>query len=144
MRLLKRILVRIRFRPEWMVIAYCYLIIFHLLPSVVILPTVTVDPSIFTNAILWFLCGVIGVSVVVGYQSRKPAGTEAGLATLLYAGTMTIVLRWDFSMGWTSSGLTEEHHKMLVYVVGIAVVLAMLGAWGGWAVRRTRERARDK
>jgi len=127
-----------------MVIAYCYFIIFHLLPSVVILPTVTVDPSIFTNAILWFLGGIVGVSVVVGYQSRKPAGTEAGLASLLYAGTMTIVLRWDFSMGWTSSGLTEEHHKTLVYVIGIAVVLAILGAWGGWAIRRVRQRLQGK
>jgi hypothetical protein len=123
---------------RWLVVTYCFLVLFHLLPSLLEL---TLWQLLLASAIwkfaVWTAGGVALVSAYVGYRSRSAIILESGIAAMLYTATLIATLsklRNIYAEGYRLIGLLVALH-LIVFLVGCFGAAA-----GGWLQSR-KERA---
>lgn len=79
---------------KWILVSYCFLILYHLVPTYVILSPLLLSANRdFFELVVWVGIGVAGVSAFVGFRSQRPRILEPALAAALYCLTITVFLR---------------------------------------------------
>ena len=85
------------FNWQWLVVTYCFLVIFHLLPSFIVTgKSLLRYQELFIPLYLWSSVGIIAVCAYVGYRAKGIVLGEAGIAGMLYATTLYAVLPYDW------------------------------------------------
>ena len=128
---------------RWIVAAYCYLVLFHLLPTslmggLMIFPRFPgggggsgLNPS--DLATIWLLGGIAVVSFIVGWRSKGFTIVEPVVAGMLYAITTTLGFH----------ELVRVHVRdrvalAAVFWLLIVMILSAVSAWMGEAVQQKR------
>lgn len=124
---------------RWLVITYCFLVLFHLLPSLFI-----ADDQFFISRgiwrfTLWAAGGMALVSAYVGRRSRGITILEPGIASMLYMGTLIFTvsdIRYISASGYRLVGLLVAFHL-------IAFLVGCFGAAAGEWLQARRERRQE-
>jgi hypothetical protein len=132
---------------RWVVAGYCYLVLFHMLPtylmgSSLVLPRFPGEEGAGFRSVdfgtLWLMAGVVVVAFVVGWKSKGQTLLEPMLSGALYALTSSIAFRHMAS--------TRVHGKetlAFVFWLLTAVILSAVGAWLGEALQRRKARVKE-
>ena len=128
-----------KFDWRWLVVTYCFLILFHLLPSLLdmYLWQLLLAREIWRFA-LWTGGGIVLVSAYVGYRSDNITILEPAIASLLYMTTLIVTMskiRDIHASGYRLIGLLVALHLIALLVGGVG------SAVGEWLQLR-KERAR--
>ncbi len=112
---------------QWFIVSYCFLVLFHLLPSFLI----TGSKNSFVAPIgflVWLAVGTAAVCAVIAYWSKGITILEPGLASILYAFTVLGISKtqWLFGRGFRS---VAEQALLLLSVFVIACCGAVFGEW---------------
>ena len=129
---------------RWMIVTYCFLVLFHLTPSSLILGTELGAWNVFLRAsehvltmATWLVLGIFIVNAYIGYRSRGVTIFGSGVASSLYL--LTVVLATSIPGAYPST----THRIIIVTLWLMLVVLGtfLLGcagtAFGRWL--RTRK-----
>jgi len=124
---------------RWLVVTYCFLVLFHLLPSLLELTLwqLLLSPGIWRFA-LWTGGGIALVSAYVGYRSIGVTILEPGIASMLYMATLIPTvshIRYISASGYRLVGL-------LVALLLIAFLVGCFGAAAGEWLQARREKER--
>jgi hypothetical protein len=128
---------------RWIVAAYCYLVLFHLLPTS-LLGGLTIFPRFPGGggglglqpsdlASVWLLGGIAVVSFIVGLRSKGFTIVEPAVAGMLYAITTTL--------GFHEIASTHVRYRPVlaaVFWLLIVVILSVASAWMGEVVQQRR------
>jgi hypothetical protein len=130
---------------RWIVAGYCYLILFHLLPTYLIggssgfflvlhLPGEggigsSLEP--LDVGMIWLLAGIAIVAFVVGWKSRGFTILEPALSGALYALTTALAFH-----ELASARVRDRAVLAIVFWVLIVVILSAASAWMGEAVQQ--------
>ena len=124
---------------RWLVVTYCFLVLFHLLPSLLEL---TLWQFLLSQVIwqfaLWTGGGIALVSVYVGYRSNGITILEPGIAAMFYMATLIAIMskiRYIHATGYRLVGLLVALH-LIAFLVGCFG--AAVGEW--LQARREEER----
>jgi hypothetical protein len=87
---------------QWLVLSYCFLILFHLFPSFVVAEGASTKTLIFLRTfhtpsdlwpmVVWMVTGIFAVACYVGYRSQPITILEPGLASVFYLGTLLLTM----------------------------------------------------
>ena len=127
---------------RWVVAAYAYLVLFHMLPTYLLsgLATITFFNSPASSgwgfkeadvATLWLLAGIAVVAFVVGLRSKGFTILEPAVAGVLYAITTTLGFRT-----FATANVRGRVVLVAVFWLLIVVILSVASAWIGEAVQR--------
>ena len=112
---------------QWLVVTYCFLVLFHLLPSFIVSgPELLHVQHLYLPLYLWTGIGIVVVSAYVGYRSRGFALGEAGIAAMLYAATLYAILPHD----WPPS---LYYRVLITFWLAPLLLLIFLFGFGGAA-----------
>jgi hypothetical protein len=117
----------------WVGVGYCFLVVFHLLPSYLLLGMGTFGEHAELFKGIWLFLGLAIVSFYIGYRSWGVTIIEPAISALLYTITLALLLG-NFSgrsFSLRSAGF------LYVWLVAILVV-ATLSAWIGERVQSRR------
>ncbi|MCX6143373.1 MAG: hypothetical protein NTZ35_09145 [Ignavibacteriales bacterium] len=124
---------------RWLVVTYCFLVLFHLLPTLLELSLwqLFLSHGIW-QFVAWTAFGVAVVGGYVGYRSHGTNILEPGIASMLYVATLIVLLskvRDVQASGYRLIGLLVALH-LIVFLVG-----CFGAAVGNWLkTRREREK----
>jgi len=122
---------------RWFIASYCFLILFHLLPSFLI----TGSKNSFTDPLgflLWLAGGAAIFCAVIGVWSRELTILEPGLASSLYAFTLLggLKVQWMFGRDFRST------LWQVVFLLSMFVTGCLGAAFGEWLqLRKSRNQA---
>jgi hypothetical protein len=123
---------------RWLVVTYCFLVLFHLLPSLLEL---TLWQLLLSRVIwrfaLWTGVGIGLVSAYVGYRSIGITILEPGIASMIYMATLILTMSKISDIhatGYRLAGLLVALH-LIAFLVGCFG--AAIGEW----LQARRERA---
>ena len=131
---------------RWIVAGYCYLILFHLLPTYLMAGTsvFVVRPVIgeggtglhaeaFAVQMVWLLGGVAAVAFVVGWKSKGFTILEPALSGALYA------LTTGFAFHRLASVRVHDREALAVVLwILIVIILSSTSAWLGEMVQQRK------
>jgi len=124
---------------RWLVVTYCFLVLFHLLPSLLELSLWQFLLSqVMWQFALWIGGGIALVTAYVGYRSTGITILEPGIASMLYMATVILTMskiRDIHATGYRLIGLLVALHL-------IAFLIGCLGAAVGKWIQTRRERVR--
>lgn len=125
---------------RWLVVTYCFLILFHLLPSLLELSVLRglLDRGIW-QFVAWTAFGATAIGGFVGYRSQHTIVLESGIASMLYMATLILILskvRHVNASGYRLIGLLVALH-LIIFLVGCSG--AAVGKW----VQARRERKEE-
>jgi len=129
---------------RWILVAYCFLVIFVLLPTFLVAPlVVTVTEGNYGKIVVWLLTGVGCISFLVGALSRRLTVAEPAIATFLFLVTLIFELDWGRTSIWGSHlplsvRPLAELIMWAMWSMFLALMSAMLGRWVRLKLRRTR------
>jgi len=127
---------------RWLVVTYCFLVLFHLLPSLLELTLWQFMSSLgIWRFAVWTGCGIALVSGYVGYRSTGITILEPGIAAMLYMATVIPTMskiRDIPATGYRLIGLLVALHLIAFLVGGFG---AAVGNW--LKTRREREKEVD-
>jgi hypothetical protein len=121
---------------RWLVVAYCFLVLFHLFPSILVSGMILFEQRSLLPILAWLGVGIIAVCTYVAYRSVGITLGEAGIAPMLYFVTLLFVL----PQAWPPS----FHYRILAtpWIVPFLLVIALAGlggaAFGKWLQLRKR------
>ena len=126
---------------RWLVVTYCFLVLFHLLPSLL---TSSLWQFFFGRGIwrfsFWAWGGMLLVGAYVAYRSTSMTIISSGIASMLYMATVIL----------TMSDIRDAHASGARYaglLVALHLIAFLFGCFGGavgeWLKSR-RERAVDQ
>jgi hypothetical protein len=122
---------------RWLVVTYCFLVLFHLLPSLLEL---SVWQGLLAHGIwqfmAWTAFGVAVVGGYVGYRSHRTIVLESGFASMLYVATLILILSKVRDMQAGSYRLVG----LLVALHLIAFLIGLFGAAVGKWMQSRKER----
>jgi hypothetical protein len=130
---------------RWIVAAYCYLVLFHLLPTylmggLMIFPRFPgggggsgLKPS--DLATIWLLGGIAVVSFIVGWRSKGFTILEPAVAGMLYAITTTLGFH-----ELVTAHVRDRVALAAVFWLLIVMILSVASAWMGEAVQQRKLR----
>jgi hypothetical protein len=138
---------------RWIVAGYCYLILFHLLPTYLMggFSTFFVSPLFPSGGgigsgwepsdvvAIWLLGGVAIVAFVVGWKSRGFTILEPALSGALYALTTALAFH-----ELASARVRDRAVLAIVFWVLIVGILSAASAWMGEAVQQRTLRNKQK
>lgn len=138
---------------RWIVAGYCYLILFHLLPTYLmggfsgffLRPHLPGDGGIGTGlqlldfGTIWLLGGVAIVAFVVGLKSRGFTVLEPALSGALYALTTALAFH-----ELASPRVRDRAVLAVAFWLLIIIILSAASAWMGEAVQQMRMRKNEK
>lgn len=123
---------------RWLVVTYCFLVLFHLLPSLLMS---SLWQFFFGKGIwrfsIWAWSGMVIVAAYIGYRSTTIAVLASGVASMLYMATLIPTMsdiRGVHASGARIIGLLVALHL-------ISFLFGCLGAVIGLLIRRKTERA---
>ncbi len=130
---------------RWIVAGYCYLVLFHLLPtyllgglSVLMIflgpfsPThAGLDPSVVL--MVWMLTGIAIVSFIVAFRSKGVTILEPAYAGVLYAVTLAFAFH-----ELLSPSVRSRYTLSVIFWLLIVVILSVTSAWIGEVVQQWR------
>jgi hypothetical protein len=126
---------------RWLVVTYCFLVLFHLLPSLL---EATLWQFIGSFGIwrfaVWAGCGIALISAYVGYRSTGITILEPGIAAMLYMATVIPTMskiRYIPATGYRLIGLLVALHL-------IAFLVGCFGAAAGNWLKTRRERKEER
>jgi hypothetical protein len=138
--------IRWEFDWRWIVAGYCYLVLFHLLPTYLLggyIHPISPGPESLSNyyrgtdpATFWMLFGVVVVSFVVAYRSRGFTVFEPAVAGVLYAFTTAAGFREIFS-----SNVHGREALVALFWLLIVVILTTTSAWMGEIFQARKEKS---
>jgi hypothetical protein len=123
---------------RWLVVTYCFLVLFHLLPSLLELSLW----QLFLGQGIWQFISwtAFGVAVVGGYTGYRSRGTNilgSGIASMLYVATLIVL--WSKVRDVQASG-----YRLVGLLVALHLIIFLVGCFGaaagGWLKLR-RERS---
>jgi hypothetical protein len=131
---------------RWMIVTYCFLILFHLFPSFLISSGYVMSEDLYFHGyssmwpiFLWLGIGVLIITAYVGYHSRGVTMMEPGVASSLYVFTMLVTTS-------TLGVLPVKLRFILIVTLWLVLVLLMafvLGfggaAFGKWLNTRKQK-----
>jgi hypothetical protein len=128
---------------RWIVATYCYLVLFHLLPTFLmgglILPHLSTPGGSRVHAIdpasVWLILGVAVVAFVVGYRSKGFTIIEPAIAGVLYAFTTAAGFRHVFTVN-----VHDRAALAALFWLLIVVILTVASAWVGEVVQQRRSK----
>jgi len=125
---------------RWQVVTYCFLVLFHLLPSLL---ASGLEQFFLLNGawrfILWAGGGIVLVSAYVGRRSTGITILEPGIASMLYMATLIPAvsnIRYINASGYRIVGL-------LVALLLIAFLVGCFGAAAGEWLQARKERRQE-
>lgn len=120
---------------KWVGIGYCFFVVFHLLPSYLIMGF-PFDRD-FAGFGIWLFVGLAIIAFYIGYRSRGITILEPTISAILY----DITLLLEFNKFW---GRSVSHSWGTIYVWGIlTLTLGISCAWLGEIVQ-SRKQAKAK
>lgn len=127
------------FRPidwKWVGMAYCFFVVFHMLPSYFIVGGASISlRGVDVMPAAWMFLGLAYVGFLVGYRSHGVTITEPGISSLLYA--LTLLAYMGEFTGQDLSARTVGY----VYVTVVTIfVTAVVSAWLGEKAQERMER----
>jgi hypothetical protein len=117
----------------WILVGFCFYIVFHLFPTYTILSFPTIKP----NGILTILfIGVSAIGVISGYLSEKKIYIESGIAALLYTLLIVILLNTLFNEkssypNYELFHLVNQSISFYIFIMLGSFALAGIGSWIG-------------
>lgn len=125
---------------RWLIVTYCFLVLFHLLPSLLASDfwQFFILKGIW-RFVLWAGCGILIVSVYVARRSAGITILEPGIASMLYMATLIPTMsdtRDIHATGYRLVGL-------LVALLLIALLVGCFGAAAGEWLQIRREKKRS-
>jgi hypothetical protein len=125
---------------RWLVVTYCFLVLFHLLPSLLDLTLWQFLLSqVMWRFAFWTGGGIALVSAYIGYRSTGITIVEPGIASMLYMATLILTMskiRDIHATGYRLIGLLVALHL-------IAFLVGCFGAAVGKWIQSRRERVRE-
>ena len=123
---------------RWLVVTYSFLVLFHLLPSLL---ASDMWQFFFSKGmwrfVLWAGCGILIVSVYVARRSTGVTILEPGIASMLYMATLIPTVSDTRDIHATGSRLVG----LLVALLLIAFLVGCIGAAAGeWLQIRTEKK----
>ncbi len=114
---------------RWLVVSFCFLVLFHLFPSSLASGLrLFFSSRSFDIFLLWGVGGIAVVSGYVGFRSSGRAILEPGIAAVLYILLLRLIVTrtWSFAQFF---GPIPFWVAILPIAFGIGCVGAMVGAW---------------
>ncbi len=155
--LTKRSTVKVDWR--WVGVGFCFFVVFHLLPSYVIIGFFTAlfnpvrTPSFLAavynfglfsqpglgkiGAAFWLSVGPAIVGMYIGYRSRGVTILEPGISALFY----TLVLFFSIPKIWEGQLAISTVSGMFAWIAS-AFVAACIGAWIGELLQARKQRVK--
>lgn len=111
---------------KWVGVGYCFFVVYHLLPSYLLLGLARFGMATETAKGVWLFIGLALIACYIGYRSRGVTILEPSISALLYTATLTLLFDrfWGRSFGIRSAWL------IYVWVVG-GFGIAFVSAWIG-------------
>jgi len=124
---------------QWVGIGYCFFIVYHLLPSYLILGLSRNGLTGEMAKGIWLFAGLGVIGAYIGYRSRGITILEPAISALLYMATLTLLFDqfWGRSFGPRSVGL-------IYYWIAGGFLIAFVSAWVGELVQARRLAAGKK
>lgn len=128
---------------RWLVVTYCFLVLFHLLPSLLELSLWQLLLSrVIWRFALWAGVGIALVSAYVGYRSIGITILEPGIASMIYMATLIL----------TMSKISDIHatgYRLAGLLVALHLIAFLVGCFGAAAgewlqMRREKKRAANQ
>lgn len=115
---------------RWVGIGYCLYIVYHLLPSYLLLGLARYGLTGKLVKGMWLFIGLAVIGGYIGFRSRGITILEPAISALLYMATLALLFDqfWGRSFGPRSVGL------IYVWIVG-GFVIAFVSAWVGELVQ---------
>lgn len=120
---------------KWVGVGYCFFVVFHLLPTYLLLEFSFVGKVGDILRSLWLLVGLLVIGVYIGFRSRGYTVIEPAISAVLYVATIFFKADDFMGRGWSS----RSYAGLLVASL-IAFALAMIGASLGEMLQATKER----
>lgn len=124
---------------RWLVVTYCFLVLFHLLPSSLVsgLSLFRIQPLI-VPIFAWLGVGIIAVCAYVAFRSAGITLVEAGIASMLYVATLFFVLPKE----WPPSFYYRVLSTPWIAPFLLVIFLTGLGgaAFGKWLQMRKQKK----
>jgi hypothetical protein len=112
---------------QWVLMGYCFFVVFHLLPSFLMLGAFAGGLSEIGWPLgAWFFGGLVIVGYFIGYKSRGVTIIEPAIASVLY--TLTLLL--EFSQ-FSGHSLTWRNAAWAYVWFVLVLLLTIVGAWLG-------------
>ncbi|OGU30991.1 MAG: hypothetical protein A2X67_08445 [Ignavibacteria bacterium GWA2_55_11] len=132
---------------KWIVAGYCYLVLFHLLPTFLmgalsvtpILPYHRVGVQTLDLAAIWLLGGISVVAFFVGRRSPGITIAEPVIAGVIYALTTALGFRQ-----LASSNVRGREVLAVIFWTLIVIILSAAGAWLGEMAQRRMAQNRSQ
>jgi len=119
----------------WVGVGYCFFVVFHLLPSYVLLEFVRQGMGENVVRGMWLIAGLLVVGLYIGYRSRGTTILEPAISAMLY--TITLMSKSGEFLGRSIGG---RRISMMLVWGGVAFLIAMLGAWIGEMLQAQKEK----
>lgn len=121
---------------RWFIVSYCFLVLFHLLPSFLIAGSTFFVSEPF-GFLLWLGAGTAIICAMIAFWSWEVTILEPGLASALYTFMLlgTLKTQWLFGRGFRS---VAQQILLLLFVFVVGCLGAALGEWLQMRQKRTR------
>lgn len=114
--------------PRWIGISYCMFVVYHLLPTLLMISFVRGGLGFGWNigSLLWMVFGLALVGMYVGYKSSGVTILEPAISSIAYVITLMLATRfaWDLPFSvrslWTGSA-----------AIMTAIAIVLVSAWIG-------------
>jgi hypothetical protein len=118
---------------RWIGVGYCFYVVFHLLPSYLLLGFGRLGDVPALAKIIWLFFGLALIGFYIGYSSRGVTIWEPAIAAVLY--DLTLML--EFSDFW---GRSVQNSLGIFFIWIIAtLVITIASAWEGEMVQVWKE-----
>jgi len=115
---------------QWILAGYGLFVWCHFVPSFIILGLFSGAVRLILVKIIWLVMGVALVAMYVGIKGKRVLVLEAGIAAVLYAGTLFLLFG-----SFAGLELLITSPGKFIYMFLLVVLAAAAGSWVGWIVR---------
>ena len=122
---------------RWVGMSYCFFVVFHLLPAVIMMALYRANLGMGWNfgTIVWMFFGLALVGGYVGYKSKGVTIIEPGISAVFYTLTLIVCIRafWNLPIGWGNAFWSTVASLLAAFAV------AFVSAWVGENLQLKKE-----
>ncbi len=115
-----------KFDWRWFVVGFCFLVLFHLLPSFFLLSSRIsfsfLPSSLLAGFVIWLAAGIVGVSSYIGWRSAQGLFLEPAFASLAYCLVLMVAYNEPGRMY-----LINNLYNRYTFPVGLLIFSFVLG-----------------